>query len=197
MSTPDRKRRRTALAVTGVAFGMIGLSFASVPLYKIFCAFTGYGGTPQRVAQDSTTMSDRVITIRFNADVNPGLPWKFYPEQSEVKVRVGENALIYYKAENHSDEPVIGQATYNVTPLKAGLYFDKVACFCFSEQTLKPRETVEMPVSFFVSPEILKDRNADDVHTITLSYSFFRAKGVTAKPVADTEVPSQPLQPRL
>lgn len=198
-ATAERRRRRTALSVVGVVFGMAGLAFASVPLYRMFCQITGFGGTPQRVEAAVGAPAeaiDRFVTIRLNSDVNPGLPWTFHAVENSVRVRVGENALVFYRATNLSSEPVSGQATYNVTPHKAGAYFDKMQCFCFEEQTLKPGQSVEMPVSFFVDPKIVGDRNMDDVKTITLSYSFFRSKTQTEKPLASSTQPT-PQAPNL
>ena len=172
---PSRRNGRTALVLSAVVAGMVGLSFASVPLYRLFCQVTGFGGTTQVAeAAPGAGVSERVIKVRFNADVDPELPWAFQPVEREVALRVGEPGLAYYKARNLSDRPVVGTATYNVTPLKAGYYFNKVQCFCFKEQRLEPGEAMDMPVSFFVDPEILEDRNLDDVKTITLSYTFFR-----------------------
>lgn len=177
MADPMRRRNTTVLVVlVGIVAGMVGLSFAAVPLYDLFCRVTGYGGTPQRAAAAAATVGERVVTVRFNADVAGDLPWRFVPEQRAVELRVGETGLISYRAENRGSEPVVGTAVYNVTPAKAGLYFSKVQCFCFEEQVLMPGQAVDMPVSFFVDPAIVDDPNLDDVDTITLSYTFFRAK---------------------
>ncbi|WP_282607545.1 cytochrome c oxidase assembly protein [Pelagibius sp. Alg239-R121] len=169
-----RKNARTALVLGGVVFGMIGLSFATVPLYRLFCQVTGWGGTTQVADVAPAEVSERVIAVRFNADVNDKLPWRFGPVQREVQVKVGENRLAFYRAKNVGGRAVTGTATFNVTPLKAGQYFSKVACFCFTEQRLEPGQELDMPVSFFVDPAILDDPNLDDVNTITLSYTFFR-----------------------
>jgi len=180
----DRLKHRkvvTAAVLVGVVAVMVGLSFAAVPLYRIFCQVTGYGGTTQRAEVAPGAVGDRIITVRFNADVDPNLPWRFEPEQSAVTVKVGEQKLAYFKATNLSNEPIVGQAVFNVTPLKAGLYFDKVQCFCFSEQRLEPGQSEDMPVAFFVDPDIVKNRNLDDVQTITLSYTFFRDKDAEAR----------------
>jgi cytochrome c oxidase assembly protein subunit 11 len=163
----------TVAALVGVVVGMLGLTAAAVPLYRLFCQVTGYGGTTQRAEAAPTEGLDRTITVRFNADVDPDLPWSFQPEQRQIEVRIGEQSLAYYRARNRSDRPVVGQAVYNVTPFKAGPYFDKIACFCFEEQVLAPGEEVDMPVSFYVDPAILDDPNTRDMHTITLSYTFF------------------------
>jgi len=180
----DRDERRTAArnAGTGLALSllvcaMVGLAFASVPLYRLFCQVTGYGGTTQVAAAAPEAVSERRITVRFNADVNPQLPWQFQPIDRAVTVRVGEPGLAFYRAVNLADRPVTGTATFNVTPLKAGQYFDKTQCFCFDEQRLEAGERVEMGVSFFIDPAILDDRNLDDVSTVTLSYTFFRSPG--------------------
>jgi cytochrome c oxidase assembly protein subunit 11 len=171
-------RRRTSKALTvvvlaSVVIGMLGLTAAAVPLYRLFCQATGYGGTTQRAEAAPDQGLDRTITVRFNADVDPDLPWSFAPEQRQVEVRIGEQSLAFFRARNRSDHAIVGQATYNVTPFKAGPYFSKIACFCFEEQVLQPGQEVDMPVSFYVDPAILDDRNTQDVHTITLSYTFF------------------------
>ena len=170
-----RRNLGTALALSGIVCAMVGLAFASAPLYRLFCQVTGFGGTTQVAEVLPEAVSDRVITVRFNADVNPELPWSFQPVQRAVKVRVGEAGLAFYRATNLTTRPVTGTATFNVTPLKAGEYFNKTACFCFEEQRLQPGESVEMGVSFFIDPTILEDRNLDDVTTVTLSYTFFRS----------------------
>jgi cytochrome c oxidase assembly protein subunit 11 len=164
-----------AVVLGGVIVGMIGLSFAAVPLYRLFCAATGYGGTPQIGLAASPGLSERTITVRFNADTNPKLPWRFQPVQKEVKLRLGEEQVAFYTARNESDGPVTGVATYNVTPDKAGKYFHKTACFCFNEQTLAAGQEMQFPVSFWVDPAIATDPSTADVTTITLSYTFFRS----------------------
>jgi cytochrome c oxidase assembly protein subunit 11 len=164
-----------AMLLVGIVAGAVGLAFASVPLYRLFCQVTGYGGTTQVAAAAPAEVGARKITVRFNADTHRDLPWRFVPAQREVTIAVGETALAYYRATNLAGVPVTGTATFNVTPQKAGIYFDKLACFCFEEQTLAPGATVEMPVSFFVDPAIVDDPNLADVSTITLSYTFFRA----------------------
>jgi cytochrome c oxidase assembly protein subunit 11 len=169
------RNAKTGLALSLLVCAMVGLAFASVPLYRLFCQVTGYGGTTQVASEAPESVSERRITVRFNADVNPELPWRFAPVQREVSLRVGEPGLAFYRAVNLSDRPVTGTATFNVTPLKAGQYFDKTQCFCFDEQRLEAGQEVDMGVSFFVDPAILEDRNLDDVTTITLSYIFFRS----------------------
>jgi len=173
-ATLARKNRRVALMTGAAVLGMGGLSFASVPLYDLFCRMTGYGGTTQRGAQRPAQPGEALITVRFHAVTHPGLPWRFEPEQGPVTLRVGEEGLAFYSAENLSRTPVTGIAVYNVTPDKVGRYFHKVACFCFDEQTLEPGQRVDMPVSFWVDPRIAEDPNTRDVREITLSYTFFR-----------------------
>jgi cytochrome c oxidase assembly protein subunit 11 len=171
------RRPNTLLAagLAAVVAGMVGLSFAAVPLYRMFCAATGYAGTPQIGPQESESTSDRTITVRFNADTNPGLPWSFEPEQRQVTLRLGEDQVAFYRARNEAATPVTGIAVYNVTPEKAAIYFHKTACFCFNQQTLAPGQSMQFPVSFWVDPAIAADRNTADVATITLSYTFYRS----------------------
>jgi cytochrome c oxidase assembly protein subunit 11 len=173
MSDRRRANRTVVLLACGAIAMMLGLTAASVPLYRLFCKTTGYGGTTQVAKAAPAVPAEQTIKVRFNADVDPGLPWLFQPAQREVVVRLGEQHLAFFHARNRSDRPITGQAVYNVTPDKAGAYFDKIACFCFTEQVLQPGEEVDMPVSFFVDPAILNDRNTRDVKTITLSYTFF------------------------
>ncbi len=177
-----RSQRLTAWACVGLLGAMVGLAYASVPLYRIFCQVTGYGGTTQRAegAPGEPMGVDRTITVRFNADVSPNLAWDFQPEQRSVQVKVGEETLISYRAHNRSKQAITGTAVFNVTPDKAGVYFDKIACFCFTEQRLEPGQTADLPVSFFVDPEIVKDHKLDDVKTITLSYTFYAKRTETA-----------------
>lgn len=170
-----RNRRLALISFIGAA-GMVGASYAAVPLYEIFCQVTGYGGTTQTAEVAPDKILDRKMTIRFNADVDRKLPWKFAAVQDRVEVRVGENALAFYRARNTSDRAVVGTATFNVTPLKAGQYFNKIECFCFTEQRLEAGGEVDMPVSFFVDPAIANDPNLNDVTEITLSYTFFQTE---------------------
>ena len=175
--TLNARKRRTVYAAAGAIAAMLALTVYSPTLYRIFCEVTGYNGTTQRAAglPPDAAASERTITIRFTAETQPDLPWFFAPVQREITVKVGEQHLAHYVAENKSGESVTGMAVFNVTPLKAGQYFDKIACFCFDEQTLGPHQRADMPVSFFIDPKIAQDRNLDDVHTITLSYTFYRA----------------------
>ncbi len=178
MSQPKSpsKNKQTLIILAGVVTAMICMAFASVPLYRLFCQKTGYGGTTQVAVASSHVDRSRVIRVQFNADVNPKLPWRFQPSQHEIKVFAGQEALAFYQSENLTDQPITGMATYNVTPEKAGVYFTKIDCFCFIEQTLEPHQIVDMPVLFYIDPEIVKDPKLNDVTTITLSYTFFRIK---------------------
>ena len=185
----EKKNRRVLVISLAVVAGMIGLSYAAVPLYQIFCQVTGFGGTTQVADGPSDVVTDRVITVRFDATVN-GVPWGFQPVQRKMEARVGESMLAYYRAANRSDGPVTGTATFNVTPMKAGQYFNKIDCFCFTEQRLEPGQSVDMPVSFFIDPAIEQDRNLSDVKTITLSYTFFQVTDPeveTPRPVSDAD----------
>jgi cytochrome c oxidase assembly protein subunit 11 len=170
------KNRRVVVLCSAMVAAMIGLSFAAVPLYRLFCQVTGYGGTTQVSEAPPDEIGERIVKVRFNADVDARLPWSFAPAQVEVALRVGEVGMAFYRARNLSDRPVTGTAVFNVTPLKAGQYFNKVQCFCFDEQLLQPGRSVDMPVTFFVDPAIEEDPNLDDVRTITLSYTFFRSE---------------------
>jgi cytochrome c oxidase assembly protein subunit 11 len=174
-----RRSGATALLLVGVVLGMTGLSFAAVPLYRLFCQATGYGGTTQRAEAAPGAAAETLITVRFNADTGTELGWEFRPVEREVRVRPGEERLVSYRAVNRTSQPVVGTATFNVTPLKAGVYFSKIACFCFEEQLLAPGEAVDMPVSFFVDPALLEDPTTREIRTITLSYTMFRAKDET------------------
>ncbi|MBM3517189.1 MAG: cytochrome c oxidase assembly protein [Alphaproteobacteria bacterium] len=193
MPRRTRANVRTGVILAAVALSMVGAAFAAVPLYRLFCQVTGYGGTPQRAEAAPTEVLDRRVTVRFNADVAADLPWGFRAAQGPIALRVGEEALAYYEATNESDETIIGQATFNVTPDKVGLYFNKIECFCFTEQTLKPGETARMAVSFFVDPAIAADVNLDDVGTITLSYTFFRVPG--EEPLGNAAASAAPQEP--
>ena len=164
-----------AFGLVAVIGGMVGLSFASVPLYRMFCAATGYGGTPQIGPEAGPGATGHFITVRFNADVNGGMPWRFNPVQSEIRVALGDEQPAFYEARNLASTPVTGVSTYNVTPEKAAIYFHKTQCFCFSEQTIAAGGDVQFPLSFWVDPAIATDPNTADITTITLSYTFFRS----------------------
>jgi cytochrome c oxidase assembly protein subunit 11 len=171
----DRRNVILAGAVALVMIGMTGMSFAAIPLYRLFCAVTGFGGTPDISGASAPGNGGQSIRVRFNADTNPGLPWDFAPEQTEVVSKLGDEEVAFYRAVNQSNRAVTGMALYNVTPEKVGKYFHKTACFCFNKQTLASHQTMEFPVSFWVDPAIRSDPNTADVKVITLSYTFFRS----------------------
>jgi cytochrome c oxidase assembly protein subunit 11 len=172
----SQQRRRdviVAAACGAVVAGMVGMAFASVPLYNWFCRTTGFGGTPQIAAAAPGNVLDRRILVRFDANVSAGMPWRFEPEQPAIEVRIGDVVTVNYRATNLSGQPTIGQASYNVSPPTVGAYFTKINCFCFTEQRLAPGETRDMPVVFFVDPEIVKDAEQDGLASITLSYTMY------------------------
>jgi cytochrome c oxidase assembly protein subunit 11 len=179
MSAPDKNTKILTLLVACVCF-MGAMAYASVPLYTLFCRATGFGGTTQRVAAETTvpTSTDQVqtVTVSFDGNVDSALPWDFAPISKPVTLKLGETAHIIYRAHNRGDKTMTGTAVYNVQPDKAGLYFNKIECFCFTKQTLKAGQTVELPVEFYLDPAMAKDANAHDVTHITLSYTFYLAK---------------------
>ncbi|MFZ1415224.1 MAG: cytochrome c oxidase assembly protein [Defluviicoccus sp.] len=179
----------TAVLLFGVVAGMAGLAFASVPLYRLFCQVTGFAGTPKTGAYvgaaSAAAGAAEAVTIRFDANVNSHLPWQFAPVERQVVVRPGEEVLIHYRAQNLADRPITGTATFNVTPFKAAQYFNKIECFCFTEQTLKPGEDVSMPVVFYVDPQLFDDPNTAEVRKITLSYTFFPVETQAQQPAPD------------
>ena len=178
MAGPSRTRRNgtTVVLLAAVVCGMVGLSFASVPLYRLFCQATGFGGTTQRAAAAPGQVTGALVTVRFDAQTAPDLGWEFRPLESAVRLHPGEQREVLFRATNRTGETVTGTATFNVTPAKTGIYFDKLQCFCFNEQQLKPGESRDMGVVFFVDPDLLTDPNTSDVHTITLSYTMFRVQ---------------------
>ncbi|OMO49546.1 Cytochrome c oxidase assembly protein CtaG/Cox11 [Corchorus capsularis] len=182
-ASKEKKSKRTLIYLTALVFGMVGCSYAAVPLYRRFCQATGYGGTIQRresvedkIARHAKdgTVATREIVVQFNADVSDGMPWKFTPTQREVRVKPGESALAFYTAENRSSKPITGVSTYNVTPMKAAVYFNKIQCFCFEEQRLLPGEQIDMPVFFYIDPEFETDPRMDGINNMILSYTFFK-----------------------
>ncbi|MEP9397086.1 cytochrome c oxidase assembly protein [Mesorhizobium sp. KR2-14] len=187
VTTTDQKTQSSNKRVAGICLafiaGMVGMSYAAVPLYSMFCRVTGYGGTTQRVEQYSDRVLDQKVTIRFDANTAGGLPWSFKPVAREISIKIGETAQAHYTATNSFDVPTAGRATFNVTPELAGAYFNKVECFCFTDTTLKPGESLDMPVVFYVDPDIVNVPELKDVKTITLSYTFFPIEG--AKPMAN------------
>ncbi|MFD0847201.1 cytochrome c oxidase assembly protein [Sphingosinicella xenopeptidilytica] len=185
----ERGIRRTGLIAGGVAVAMLGLAYASVPLYRLFCQVTGFGGTTMRVDENAAPNAvNKVIKVRFDANVAPGLAWIFKPVQTQATVRIGERKMAFYQATNLTDKPITGMATYNVSPDTAGGYFMKIHCFCFDQQTLQPGETVDMPVSYYIDPAILEDASARRIDEITLSYTFFPQEEETNKTAANTAV---------
>jgi cytochrome c oxidase assembly protein subunit 11 len=176
-ATRSHRRRNgaTVVLLISVVTGMAGLSFASVPLYRLFCAATGFGGTTQRAETAPSRIAAELITVRFDAQVAPGLDWGFRPLKSAIAVHPGAQNQVFFRAVNRTAEPVTAQAVYNVTPTKAGIYFDKLQCFCFNSQTLSPGQSVDMGVVFFVDPDISTDPSTSEVRSITLSYTMFRA----------------------
>jgi cytochrome c oxidase assembly protein subunit 11 len=186
-------KTRTGLIALGGAVAMLGLGYAAVPLYDLFCRTTGFGGTTMRVseAQAATVrLADKTISVRFDGNVDREMPWKFAPEQVTQELRIGQRKMAYYRSENLSTEAITGIASFNVSPTLAGKYFTKVQCFCFNEQTLQPGQVVDMPVIYYVDPAILTDPETRDIEQITLSYTFHRA---ATQPVAGSQ--SKPLDP--
>lgn len=172
-SPKNSRNAKTATIAAAASITMVGLSFAAVPLYRAFCQATGFGGTTQRAEAATGVVLNRTITVRFDANVSPDLPWAFRPEQLAQTLKIGETGLAYFEAENQSAKPITGRASFNVTPEKAAIYFKKIQCFCFNEQVLRPHQKVSMPVTYFIDPAIAKDPGLDDVDTVTLSYTFF------------------------
>lgn len=185
VTSDARKNFRVAAIAGGVALGMIGLAYASVPLYSIFCKATGFGGTTQRAAEAPGSAAEKFITIRFDANTAGSLGWNFHPRRATMKVRIGEENMAHYSATNLADRVLTGSAVFNVTPAEAGAYFNKIQCFCFTEQTLKPGESVDLPVDFFVDPAILDDPDTSSISEITLSYTFFPADKTNAVSAAE------------
>ena len=179
MNAIAQKNRRTALWMALLVAAMVGLAFASPPIYRTFCSLTGFGGTPLR-AERAPGAAAGQVSVRFDANVHPGLPWRFEAEQTTVDVKPGAQTKIFYRAQNLSARDWTGQAAYNVSPDQAGKYFKKIQCFCFNEQTLKAGEVVDMPVVFFVDPKIKQDPDTRDIDEITLSYTFYPVETGTA-----------------
>ena len=190
MSTQSPRKKSPALnrtvgfCLAGVLF-MGGMAYAAVPLYDLFCRVTGYAGTTNRADTASDTIIERQVTVRFDASRNRQMPWEFTAPDDAVSLKIGETGLAFYKAHNPTNEEITGTATFNVTPQKAGYYFSKIDCFCFVEQTVAPGETVDLPVTFFIDPEIVDDEEMMDVKTITLSYTFFLKSKLTSEKVSN------------
>ena len=189
MSAPNHKR--TLIPIVGVVLGMGALGIASVPLYDWFCRVTGYAGTTQQASASTGEVLDRTIKVRFDASVGRDMPWRFKPVRTTMDVRIGETALAFYEAHNPTDKPVTGTASFNVTPSSMGSYFAKIDCFCFTEQTLQPGETMSMPVTFYVDPEMVDDLDTKGVQTITLSYTFFETEPEASAGLATGETAAQ------
>jgi cytochrome c oxidase assembly protein subunit 11 len=184
---PDpAKNRRVAMMASGVAVAMVGLAYASVPLYSLFCQATGFGGTTQVAKTAPASEANQSITIRFDANIDSGLAWNFHPKELQQQVKIGEVAMAFYVARNTGSEASTGTAVFNVTPPEAGIYFNKISCFCFTEQHLGAGQSVELPVQYFVDPAILDDANTRAIHEITLSYTFYPVN----KPAADEQAAS-------
>ena len=171
---PPPGKTRTLVQTVGVVLFMGAMAWASVPLYDWFCRVTGYGGATNYADAGSEEILDQTVKVRFDGSLERDMPWEFRPLQREMEVRIGETGLAFYEAYNPTDVPVAGSASYNVAPFDAGGYFTKIDCFCFEQQVLQPGERVEMPVTFYVDPDIVRDRDAKFVHTITLSYTFYQ-----------------------
>lgn len=201
IDTQARRRRRLGFLLAGVPLFMVGMAYAAVPLYGLICAATGMGGTTQRASKGADRVVDQDITIHFDANISPKLKWRFAPESREVSLKIGESRLVFYTVTNRDEKETTGTATFNVTPEIAGRYFNKIECFCFKEQTLKPGESAELPVSFFVDPAILDDPDAKVVNEITLSYTFFPSAAAANRPVkssaAEPAATAPSAQPRL
>jgi len=189
--TRTKKTSNSSILVLCTVFvcGMVGMAYASVPLYRLFCQVTGYNGTTQRVEQYSDVILDKRMKVTFDANTSTGLNWDFRPADRQVEPKIGETIQVTFKATNRSPVATTGSAVFNVTPMEAGAYFNKVQCFCFTETTLQPGETLEMPVVFFIDPEIVKARETKGIHTLTLSYTFYPSK--TEKPVASLPVKTE------
>ena len=196
--TPQKQGRNNGAVVMmclSFVFGMGAMSYAAVPLYRIFCQVTGYNGTTQRVDQVSSVVLDRTMRVTFDANVAPGLQWDFKPVEREVNPKIGETIQVNFTAENRSNETQRGQAVFNVTPGEAGVYFNKVQCFCFTETDLKPGEKLDMPVVFYIDPDIVKAVESKNIHTVTLSYTFYPKEG--PKPLASNEGGAEKIEKKL
>jgi cytochrome c oxidase assembly protein subunit 11 len=190
--TPLRRRDKIVAVSCGLfVAAMVGAAYASVPLYNWFCRVTGFNGTTQVATSAPGTVLDHKITVRFDANTGPGLPWRFEPEQRSIDVRIGEVVTVNYLVINETARPITASATYNVVPLNMGAYFQKINCFCFTEQTLKPGEKREMPVVFYIDPTIMKDAEGAELNTITLSYTFYPQRE-PSRPVANSTPAARP-----
>lgn len=194
----DNRNRKVALYALAGALAMLGMGFAAVPLYRIFCQVTGFGGTTQRASEGeagAVVISDQPISVRFDSNIAPDLPWNFAPSQVTQDMKIGERRLAFYTSENRSKQPVTGVASFNVEPSAAGIYFKKIACFCFNQQTLQPGQKVEMPVQYYVDPAILDDPDTKHIRQITLSYTFHRSADQSAAKPDSGKAASKALDP--
>lgn len=173
---PIQKKNKTTLWLIILVVGMFGFAYASVPLYRLFCQVTGFGGTPQIAEESNEIQGNKQLIIQFDANTDSSIQWDFKPSDKQLSVTTGENNLTFYTARNYSSKATTGMATFNVSPNKAGMYFTKMSCFCFEEQTLEAGESVQMPVSFYIDPKFDEDKDMDDVKVITLSYTFFKSE---------------------
>jgi cytochrome c oxidase assembly protein subunit 11 len=191
--TPPLQRRDKIVAVSCGLFvaAMVGAAYAAVPFYNWFCRATGYNGTTQVATSGPSGMIDRKVTIRFDANVGPGLPWSFVPEQNSIEVKLGQVVTVHYRVVNQAARPITAAAAYNVTPLSVGSYFNKINCFCFTEQSLKAGEKRELAVVFYVDPAMAKDSDGANVNTITLSYTFYQQRE-PSRPLADNSEAGRP-----
>ncbi|MXO89723.1 cytochrome c oxidase assembly protein [Pontixanthobacter aquaemixtae] len=188
----EQKNLKTGLFAFAGALAMLGMGYAAVPLYDLFCRVTGFGGTTQQATEADADLAERMalsaggksISIRFDASIARDVPWTFTPERSTETVQIGQRDLAFYIARNDSKVPITGTATFNVEPEQAGIYFNKIQCFCFTEQTLQPGEEVRMPVLFYVDPAIMQDENTKDIEQITLSYTFHKSENSAEKPAS-------------
>ncbi len=192
-----RSNATVAVICVGVFFGMVGLSFAAVPLYELFCQVTGYGGTTQRAEEASDTILDREIIVSFDANVAPGLDWDFKPKQKKVRVKLGQMTEIMYEAKSLAKQVSTGTSTFNVAPFELGGYFNKIDCFCFTEQPLEAGESIDMPVVFFIDPEMDKDESLKNIKEITLSYTFFEMPKNGEEETAAVATPSDAATDKL
>ncbi len=187
----DDRNRRVGLLALAAALAMLGLGYASAPLYRLFCQVTGFGGTTQRVSEAQASgvkVATKTISVRFDGNVASGMPWEFGPEQVTQTLQIGARKMAFFKAHNLSPKEITGIASFNVTPVAAGRYFNKVQCFCFNQQTLQPGQTVDMPVIYYVDPAIMADPDARDIEQITLSYTFHRVENPEPKPLDRAKV---------
>ena len=194
----DNRNRKVALYALAGALAMLGMGFAAVPLYRIFCQVTGFGGTTQRAdagEAGAVQVVDRPISVRFDANIAPDLPWRFAPSQVTQEMKIGERRIAFYTSENLSKEPITGVASFNVEPSTAGIYFKKIHCFCFNQQTLQPGQKVEMPVQYYVDPAILNDPDTKDIRQITLSYTFHKSADQSAAVSSGGKAASKALDP--